>query len=131
MIEIRLIRKNPNGHEDSSPRSDDVINIRLRHNRDDYLVRYVDGTLPNTVWVQDKTLLEVVEYVRGILYFSMMDSDPFYAVQLTIPGYPIIFVGCADLSEHMIDDMVQIVENVLDNPPASFTVSSDTNNNVA
>ena len=128
MIEIRLIR---NGTERHNREHDDVIVIRARHNRDDFLTRYSDGTAPRTVWVQERTLIEVVEYVRAVIYFSMMDADPFYAVQLTIPGYPIIYIGCSYLTESIIEDLVRTVEISLENPAPSFRLNDPTLDNVA
>jgi hypothetical protein len=114
MIQIRLIR-----NDDGS--QDDTINIRRRHHHSDFLIRYVDGTLPKSVWVNEKTRDEVVEYIHQTLYFAMHDACPFKSVQVAVPGCPIFLLHHNALTHHSISVIVRACEVWLDSPGAIFT----------
>jgi hypothetical protein len=101
--------------------NDDIILIRGRHGRNDYLVRYTDGTKPTTVWVNEKTRDEVLEYIYSTLYFAMHDNDPFKSIQVAIPGRPLFVLTIPNLNENSIEDIVRASELYLDNPGTLFT----------
>ena len=113
-MEFRLFR-NPEAV------NDDVITIRRRHGRDDYLVRYTDGTVPKEVWVNEKARDEVLEYIYSTLYFAMYDTDPFKSIQVSIPGRPLFVLKLTDLNDECIQDIVRASELYLDSPGAIFT----------
>ena len=113
-MEIRLFR-NPDAT------NDDVIRIRRRHGRTDFLVRYTDGSVPNNVWVNEKTRDEVLEYIHSTLYFAMYDNDPFKSIQVSIPGRPMFVFKLTDLNDNSIEDIVRAFEVYLDNPASIFT----------
>jgi hypothetical protein len=100
--------------------ADDVITIRKRHHRPDFLVRYVDGTQPNKVWLNDKNISSLMEYIDNVLTNFMNDADPFKFVQVTIPGMPIIYYRHADVNELTVSDIMGSIYDVLVNPPTSF-----------
>lgn len=114
MIQIRLIR-NEFGDQD------DVITIRRRHEREDFLVRYVDGTLPKSVWVNEKTRDELVEYIHQTLYFAMHDIYPFKSVQVAIAGCPVVVLSHNALTHHSIAVVVRACEVWIDSPGTVFT----------
>jgi hypothetical protein len=114
MIEIRLFRN-------FGADNDDVITVRRRHERTDFLIRYVDGTLPKSVWVNEKTRDEVVEYIHQTLYFSMHDDEPFKAVQVAVAGCPVFVLHHNSLTHHSISVIVRACEVWLDSPGAIFT----------
>jgi hypothetical protein len=114
MIQIRLIR-----NDDGS--QDDTINSRTRHHHSDFLIRYVDGTLPKSVWVNEKTRDEVVEYIHQTLYFAMHDVCPFKSVQVLIPGCPVFVLDHNGLTHHTISVIVRACEVWLDSPGSIFT----------
>jgi hypothetical protein len=113
-MELRLFR-NPDAA------NDDIIRIRRRHGRSDFLVRYTDGSIPNHVWVNEKTRDEVLEYIYSTLYFAMYDNDPFNSVQVSIPGRPMFILKLSDLNQNSIEDIVRVSEIYLDTPGAIFT----------
>lgn len=114
MIEIRLFR-NDIGTQD------DIISIRRRHERTDFIVRFVDGTLPRSVWVNEKTRDEVVEYIHQTLYFAMHDVCPFKSVQVLIPGCPVFVLHHNGLTHHTISVIVRACEVWIDSPGSIFT----------
>ena len=99
---------------------DDIITIRKRTNGD-YLVRYVDGTIANTVWVNSKTESELLDYIENVLTFFELDFDPFLSVQVEIPGWPIIYLRQRDVDRDIVVRIMDSIEMHLKNSPAEFT----------
>ena len=114
MIQIRLLRND-------TASQDDVITIRRRHDREDFLVRFVDGTLPKSVWVNEKTRNQLIEYIHQTLYFAMHDAYPFKSVQVTIAGCPIVVLSHNGLTHHSISVVVRACEVWMDSPGTVFT----------
>jgi hypothetical protein len=113
-MEIRLFRNDIDSQ-------DDCIKIRKRHGRTDFLIRYTDGSVPNTVWVNEKSRDEVLEYIDQTLYFAMYDRYPFISIQVSIPGCPMFVLRHENLNNNSIDDIVRACESWIDNPGAIFT----------
>ena len=111
-MRIHLVRT-----RDSS--TDDIITVRKRI-QGDYLVRYVDGGLPNMVWVNSKTEPELLDYIENILTFFEVDHDPFMSLQVTLPGWPIIYVQHKDVNREIIARIMDSIEMYLKNSPALF-----------
>jgi hypothetical protein len=99
--------------------TDDIITVRKRV-QGDYLVRYVDGILPHTVWVNSKTESELLDYIENILMFFQVDHDPFISLQVTLPGWPIIYIRHKDIDREIILRIMDSIEMYLKNSPASF-----------
>ena len=112
-MQIRLIRS----HDQSQ---DDIINIRPR-NTGSFLVRYTEGIRPTHVWVNSKLKNEVLDYIENVLIFFRVDNQPFAAVQVTLPGWPIIYVSHSDFDDEIMVRIVDSIEMCLENTPAFFT----------
>ena len=110
-LKIRLTRS-----ENKS--EDDTILIRPRLSSD-FLVRFVDGTAPKTVWVSEKTSFEVIDYLERI-FAGLNDIDPFKGVQLDIPGYPLVYRRVSDISSE-VPRILETVREWLMHPPSSFS----------
>jgi len=115
MAEIRLTR-------DSNPSNDDVIFIRKRHDRTDFLLKYTDGRCPTRVWVNAKTYQEIIDYLDLTLRFIPIDADPFTHLQATLPGAPAIMLNKNMLNDETINQLICMISDSLENPPSSFTV---------
>jgi hypothetical protein len=113
-MEVRLVRTRESTR-------DDRILVRKRMNQE-YLVRYTDGTIPNTVWVNSKTESEVLDYIENILTFFELDYDPFIAVQITMSGWPTIYLKQKDVDGDIITRIMDSIEMNLKNTPVSFRV---------
>ena len=114
MIEIRLLRND-------CAAQDDVIRIRRRNDRTDFLLRYVDGSTPNVVWVNDKTRDQLLEYIRQTLYFAVHDIYPFKSVQVAITGCPVFVILQNGLTEYTINSVVRASQIWMDSPCSVFT----------
>lgn len=112
-MQVRLVRS-------ADQSQDDIITIRPRANGG-YLVRYTEGTRPDHVWVDSKTKSEVLDYIENILVFFKADRDPFHSIQVTLPGWPIIYIGHAQFDDEIMVRIVDSIEMCLDNIPAFFT----------
>jgi hypothetical protein len=98
---------------------DDIITIRSRWNHPGFLVRYVDGTSPRTVWVSEKTFNQVLDYLQTILG-GLHDIDPFTGVQLDVPGYPLVYHRVSDVTPAVQQRILETVREWLASPPSSF-----------
>jgi len=107
---VRLIRSN---------NVDDVIRVRRRANGG-FTLRYVDGTLPHTVWINEKSNHEVMAYLESTLYFFRNDADPFGKIQVEVPGYPTMFAKHSECCEHFCDQLMLTVDNWVYTPAACF-----------
>lgn len=103
--------------------SDDILTIRSRANRDDYLVRFTDSTYPNTVWVQSKTYSETMSHIERMLLLSTIDAIPYSHVQITVPGIPVFIFTPSSLTASVISDILTTIAHQLDDPVDSFIVT--------
>jgi len=110
-LKIRLTRS-------ENKDQDDTILIRRRQ-ESGFLVRFVDGNAPKTVWVSEKTSFEVINYLERI-FAGLNDIDPFKGVQLDIPGYPLVYRRVSDIAPE-VPRMLETVRDWLMNPPSSFS----------
>lgn len=101
-----------------NPNSDDVISIR-RKQTPGFLVRFVDGTVPQRVWISEKTSNEVMDYVERILH-GLHDIDPFIGIQFDFPGYPIVFQKISELTPAVHHRFLEMLRDWLINPPSLF-----------
>lgn len=111
-MQIRLLR-------DRDQRHDDIITVRKRQTGD-YLVRYVDGNVLNTVWVNSKTRVDLMSYIENILIFFQNDDDPFLTIQVTLPGSPVIYINQKDVNDEICARIMDSIEMYIENPPSSF-----------
>jgi len=98
---------------------DDVITIRSRWNHPGFLVRYVDGTCPRTVWVAEKSFNQVLDYLQRILG-GLNDIDPFIGIQLDVSGYPLVYYRVSDMTSDVQQRILETVRDWLASPPSSF-----------
>jgi hypothetical protein len=110
-LKIRLTRS-------ENKDEDDTILIRRRQGSG-FVVRFVDGTAPKTVWISEKTSFEVIDYLQRILA-GLNDIDPFKGIQLDIPGYPLVYRRVSDISPE-VPNILETVREWLMNPPSSFS----------
>jgi len=121
-VEIRYIRSN-------NAVADDVTTIRKRHNRDDYLLRYVDGENPRTVWVNEKTYEEVMDHLTRMFEFLLADDDPFKSIQLNIPTMPNVMINVASITRNLVDSILFSISEFLENENRSFRLTHPYTNN--
>jgi len=111
-LEINLVRN-------SNHANDDKILVRKRHNQAGYMLRYKDAAI-NSVWVNEKTSEQVFSYIEDTLRVISADADPFTHVQVSIPGFPVIFLPHNALTADMINIILDNVYDFIYSPPASF-----------
>ena len=99
--------------------SEDTILFRRRYNGT-FLVRFVDGSLPNTVWVSEKTKEELMTYIESTLLFFRLDTDPFEKIQINIPSHPVILLNKNLITEEVAESLLDVINEYVHNPPASF-----------
>lgn len=98
--------------------SDDVISIRRRQTSG-FLVRFVDGTVPNRVWVSEKSINEVMDYLERIL-LGLHDIDPFIGIQFDFPGYPQVYQKISELTPAIHQRFLEMMRDWLISPPSLF-----------
>lgn len=101
-IQIRFVRRMPNGAiEENSLRDDLLLIHKLGENslRVTYTERTADGALSDTTMM---TYQKMLHYVSRILWLLGLDSDPFHSVQLMIPGYPMVLIPVARIQEQAV-----------------------------
>lgn len=108
-----------------------IRNINSRENEDDRITftrtgdnlfkyTYIDPTAePNGAkMVVDKlTSDDVIEHLSRSLHLITLDSIPFEAVQLLIPGYPSVMLPVKKLTSSTRDLIYETVESTMDNWP--------------
>jgi hypothetical protein len=99
---------------------DDVIRIRKRMS-EGFILRYVDGTLPHTVWINEKNDREIMSYLDSILYFFQNDDCPFVKIQVSVPGHPVMFIKHSNFTDEFCDQLMMTIDNWVHNPPSVFT----------
>lgn len=114
MIQIRLFRSDIDCQ-------DDIITIRRRVDRTDFIVRFADGTLRKSVWVNEKTRDELVEYIHQTLYFAMRDVCSFKSIQVAITGCPVFVLDHNVLNHNSIYVIVRACEVWIDSPGSILT----------
>ena len=100
-ILIYFIRKSRAGTAEIDPRQDDALKVeRLGENnlRISYTERSVDGTI---VDVAIFTYQKFFHYIQRLFLMLTTDDDPFYSLQIMIPGYPTLLMKIADLKVNM------------------------------
>jgi hypothetical protein len=100
-IDIRFIRRRPNGGAEANPRLDDILTIqKLGENnlRVIYIEQTEDGVMRDTTLM---TYQKMLHYLTRIFWMLSIDEDPFQSVQLMIPGYPQILISVATLQAHL------------------------------
>jgi|UniRef100_A0A6C0LC81 hypothetical protein len=115
-IIIRLIRS-------EIKENDDVIKIRRRlHHHQSFLLRYTDGLVINKVWINDKTIIELMKYLENLFLCLSYDNDPFIKLQISIASYPIIFIKIdEEFKEDLKYSLLGIIYDELIKPAAYFT----------
>jgi hypothetical protein len=101
-IQLRFIRRTVDGTPESNSALDDQLIIHKlgeNHLRVTYTERTEDGALTDTTMM---TYQKMIHYVSRILWLLALDSDPFYSVQLMIPGYPTVLVLVSRLQEQAV-----------------------------
>lgn len=84
-----------------NPRRDDALKVeRLGENnlRVSYTERTEDGTL---VDVSMMCYQKFFHYVQRLFHMLTTDEDPFYSVQIMVPGYPASLMKVADLKANL------------------------------
>ena len=100
-ILIYFIRKARTGGPEMNPRRDDALKVeRLGENnlRVSYTERTEDGTL---VDVSMMCYQKFFHYVQRLFHMLTTDEDPFYSVQIMVPGYPASLMKVADLKANL------------------------------
>lgn len=98
---------------------DDVIVIRERWNLPGFTVRYVDANAPRRVWISEKSYTELMIYVERI-FAGLNDIDSFVALQIDIPGYPLVYQNVREITPAIQDRIIESVREWVVNPPSSF-----------
>jgi hypothetical protein len=101
-IQLRFIRRTLTGTPEENSALDDTLSIhKLGENnlRVTYTERTVDGVMTDTTMM---TYQKMIHYVSRILWLLGMDADPFFSVQLMIPGYPTVLVPIARIQEQSV-----------------------------
>lgn len=103
-IQLRFIRRSAvvTGNPEENPAHDDILVIqKLGENnlRVTYTERTVDGELADTTVM---TYQKMIHYVSRILWLLGLDSDPFFSVQVMIPGYPTVLIPVARIQEQAV-----------------------------
>ena len=112
-VKLRLIR---NDNHDG----DDIVVIRKRRDNEGFLIRFTDGNFPRHVWVQEKLHVETMIYVDRILTNMTRDIDPYYSLQVEIPGYPVTLYLVSNLSECVKFSILEMINDFLSKPPSQF-----------
>ena len=99
----------------------DVTTIRYRLRDNSYLLKFVIGKTPKTVWVNTKSYTEVVEHLWRMFRLISQDTDT-SGVQINIPGTFCGRFGINALTEQCISDIVLTIISYLKNPPKSYHV---------
>ena len=104
-------------------RANDVIDeiVFRRRMNGTFLLRFVNGSCPNTVWVNQKTIEEVIQYIESTFFFFRVDAIPFERISISIPSRPRIFARHSEFTSLFGDDVLDSIETYLYNPPTSFT----------
>lgn len=113
-LKLRLIR-----NDDQT--KDDIVIIRKRCNVPGFLVRYTDGLVPNRVWVQDKMHTETLIYLERVLTNMIRDNDPFFSLQVEIPGYPVALYLVSKFTDLSRISLIENVNDFLISPFSDFT----------
>ena len=91
-IQVRFIRRRPNGEAETDHSRDDILVIsRVGDNsvRLSYTERNADGSV---VDIMNYTHHQAISYMYRVLWFLGLDEDPFQSVQFFLPGYPTCLV---------------------------------------
>jgi hypothetical protein len=103
-LEIRLT-KNRN------PADDDIITVRKRHGRSDYLFKYSEAGNPRTSWVQEKEVYEVLEYIERLFTCLLIDVDPPKCIQVNIPSCPMFMFTHASFTQTVADAVMESIHD--------------------
>jgi hypothetical protein len=95
--------------------TEDIITIRKRRNSG-YILRFVDTNFPHRVWIQDKTLNEIISYLE----ISLSGINCYKTLQLDIPSYPMINYNVQDIDDNIIQQIIHTINGFLLNPPSMF-----------
>jgi hypothetical protein len=101
-IQLRFIRRSTAGTPEPNSALDDILLIhKLGENnlRVTYTERTEDGELADTTVM---TYQKMIHYVSRILWLLSMDSDPFFSVQVMIPGYPTVLIPVSRIQEQSV-----------------------------
>lgn len=112
-IKIHLTRNNDS-------KNDDIITIRKRQHHSDFLIRYNDGILNSQIWIQTKTLNEIMIYLRRVFMYLNKERDPFSGIQCNIPGYPVLYLPIPEFLEDIQISVLDSIYETLSNPPSMF-----------
>ena len=83
-------------------------------------MRYTDGLLPNKVWVQDKTIEEILKYIERMFMFLKYDNDPFISLQVDIPSHPQIFINIEKITDELSYSITHAIHDFLMKPPSYY-----------
>lgn len=87
-IQIRFIRRKPDGTPNADPNYDDVLRIN-RLGANSIRVVYVEqGTDEATIDIIMCTVQQLLCYLYRLLWLVSLDEDPFHSVKFQLPGFP-------------------------------------------
>jgi hypothetical protein len=86
-IQIRFIRRKPDGTADTNPVNDDLLRI-ARINANTMRVVYVEqGTDGATIDYITCTTQQLLCYLYRLFWLITLDEDPFHSVKFYLPGF--------------------------------------------
>ena len=113
-LNIKLIRSRDH------TKDDDITFRRRSVPEAGYLLRYVDGLVPKKVWIQEKSIIEVMKYIERMFLFLKNDADPFIGIQVDIPSTPLIFIEVNNLTDDIKGTIMHSIYDYLMKPPSYF-----------
>jgi hypothetical protein len=127
-IQLRFIRRSNTGTPEPNSALDDLLLIqKLGENnlRVTYTERTIDGELADTTTM---TYQKMIHYVSRILWLLGMDADPFFSVQIMIPGYPTVLIPIARIQEQSVMILDLLLNTCWHWPAAGRVVPLNTTN---
>jgi hypothetical protein len=95
-----------------------TLTVRPRQIEHEFIVRYVDGSEPNTVWVQEKSLSSTIDHIRRMI--TLMVSSSIFTLKIVIPSFPVISFGVNSLNDDTISDIMETISDHLEKPALQF-----------
>ena len=127
-IQFRFIRRTSSGAQESNSALDDILLIqKLGENnlRVTYTERTIDGELADTTTM---TYQKMIHYVSRVLWLLGMDSDPFFSVQVMVPGYPTVLIPIARIQEQAVTILDLLLNTCWHWPAAGRVVPMNSTN---
>lgn len=100
-INIRFLRRLPNGATCPNPRNDDILRIQ-KLGENSVRVIYAESTVDGrTIDVHTLSYHQLWTYLIRTFWLLALDEDPFASVQLAVPGYPCVLLTVARLQQQL------------------------------